>query len=170
MAFIKPANHELAKTKRYKSDIGRRENMGYDAENDTYICHRGHRLHAESEKRTKSKAGFPIVTTIYSCADCADCPHKEKCIKGFSKTPLEERSKKLHVSKRFQRQRADMEARIKTDEGIKLRMNRSIQAEGAFGVLKQDMGFRRFLLRGQVKVQNRVSVDGHSLQHQQTPQ
>ena len=47
----------------------------------------------------------------------------------------------------------EMEARINTDEGILLRLNRSIQVEGAFGVLKQDMAFRRFLLRGQVKVQ-----------------
>lgn len=49
-----------------------------------------------------------------------------------------------------------MEARINTDEGILLRINRSIQVEGAFGVLKQDMGFRRFLLRGQVKVQTEL--------------
>lgn len=33
-----------------------------------------------------------------------------------------------------------------------MRINRSIQVEGAFGVLKQDMDFRRFLLRGRVKV------------------
>lgn len=33
-----------------------------------------------------------------------------------------------------------------------LRMNRSIQSEGAFGVIKQDYGFRRFLLRGHQKV------------------
>jgi len=46
-----------------------------------------------------------------------------------------------------------METRIKTAEGILLRVNRSIQVEGAFGVIKQDMGFRRFLLRGKVKVQ-----------------
>lgn len=31
-------------------------------------------------------------------------------------------------------------------------MNRSIQAEGAFGVIKQDYGFRQFLLRGSKKV------------------
>jgi hypothetical protein len=49
-----------------------------------------------------------------------------------------------------------MEARINTDEGILLRVNRSIQVEGAFGILKQDMGFRRFLLRGQVKVQTEL--------------
>lgn len=32
-------------------------------------------------------------------------------------------------------------------------MNRSIQVEGAFGVLKSDYEFQRFLLRGKTKVQ-----------------
>lgn len=38
--------------------------------------------------------------------------------------------------------------RILTDEGIVLRMNRSIQAEGSFGDLKQDMHFRRYISKG----------------------
>ena len=41
---------------------------------------------------------------------------------------------------------------ILSETGIKYRMNRSIQAEGAFGVLKNDYGFQRFLLRGKTKV------------------
>ena len=45
-----------------------------------------------------------------------------------------------------------MQARIQSKAGILLRINRSIQVEGAFGVLKQDMGFRRFVLRGNLKV------------------
>ena len=32
-------------------------------------------------------------------------------------------------------------------------MNRSIQVEGVFGVLKQDYGFRRFLTRGKKKIE-----------------
>jgi len=73
--------------------------------------------------------------------------------KGASKKSLEERSKNLHVSKTFLRQRQEMQVRIQSEEGILLRANRSIQVEGAFGVLKEDMGFRRFLMRGKVKVQ-----------------
>ena len=152
-AFIKPANYDRAKTRKYQSDIGRRENMPYDAENDAYICHVGHQIKAAYERKTKSKDGYPIVTTVYSCTQCDGCPHKERCIKGASRIPLEQRSKSLYVARNLQRQRMEMEARIKTDEGILLRVNRSIQVEGAFGVLKQDMEFRRFLLRGKVKVQ-----------------
>lgn len=153
LAFIKPANHDKAQTKKYRTDISKRENMPYDAESDSYICHMGHRIQATYEKKTKSKAGYSIVTTVYSCTECAGCLHKEKCIKkGSSKIPLEERSKNLHVSKNFLRQREEMEARITGKEGILLRINRSIQVEGAFGVIKQDMGFRRFLMRGGTKV------------------
>nr|WP_330377703.1 transposase [Cellulosilyticum ruminicola] len=39
-----------------------------------------------------------------------------------------------------------------TDEGCKLRMNRSIQAEGSFANIKGDMSFRRYLCRGQKNV------------------
>jgi hypothetical protein len=35
-------------------------------------------------------------------------------------------------------------------------MNRSIQSEGAFGVIKQDYGFRQFLLRGNKKVKTEM--------------
>ena len=42
--------------------------------------------------------------------------------------------------------------RITTEYGTKLRMNRSIQAEGSFAVLKEDMGFRQYLYRGKENV------------------
>lgn len=35
-------------------------------------------------------------------------------------------------------------------------MNRSIQVEGAFGVLKNDYEFQRFLLRGKTKVKLKI--------------
>jgi len=75
LAFIKPANHDQSKTRKYKSDIGKQENMPYDAENDVYICHVGNPLHAAYEKKTKSKAGYPIVATVYSCAHCESFPY-----------------------------------------------------------------------------------------------
>lgn len=53
-----------------------------------------------------------------------------------------------------------MEKWIKSEEGIKLRVNRSIQVEGAFGVLKQDMGFRRFLTRGKRNIQTELYLIG----------
>lgn len=37
-------------------------------------------------------------------------------------------------------------------------MNRSIQSEGSFGVIKQNYGFRQFLLHGHKKVSTEVFV------------
>ena len=54
----------------------------------------------------------------------------------------------MEVSKYFAKQREEMEKKISTEEGILLRVNRSIQAEGVFAYTKEDLDFRRFLLRG----------------------
>ena len=95
-----------------------------------------------------------METSVYSCKDCAGCLLKEKCIRACgSKKPLAERNKVIYVSKRFARQREEMEERINTDEGKLIRVNRSIQAEGVFAMTKENMGFRRFLLRCAVKVE-----------------
>ena len=51
------------------------------------------------------------------------------------------------------RQKTEATDRITTKEGILLRTNRSIQVEGAFGVLKQDRDFRRFLTRRKQKTE-----------------
>ena len=78
---------------------------------------------------------------------------KEKCICACgSKKPLEERHKVIYVSKRFAKQRQAMEAKICSPKGCLLRVNRSIQAEGNFAYVKQDLDFRRFLLRGNTRV------------------
>ena len=39
-----------------------------------------------------------------------------------------------------------------SETGVVLRVNRSIQAEGSFGDLKQDMQFRRYLTKGNANV------------------
>ena len=152
--YVKPSNHEQRKTRKYRTDISRRENMAYDAEADTYICANGKAITFDGVKKNKSQSGFEMETSVYSCKDCVGCPLKEKCIRACgSKKPLAERNKVIYVSKRFARQRAEMEERINTTEGKLIRVNRSIQAEGVFAMVKEDMGFRRFLLRSAVKVE-----------------
>lgn len=153
IAFIKPANYEISKTRKFKNDIGKIENLDYNEEQDFYTCRSGKQLKKESIKIKKSKTGYESEKTIYACEDCNNCSYKTSCIKGNnSKTPLEQRTKRLETSKKFNRQRKEDLERIISEEGCLLRINRSIQVEGSFAQVKQDMGFRRFMCRGQNNV------------------
>ena len=153
LSYIKPANYEISKTRKYQQDIGKIENMEYDSENDVYTCRNGKKLTVSGIRHSRSKTGYVSEKTIYTCENCSNCEYKSQCIKGNNcKTPLEERTKNLQVAKIFIKQRqADLE-RILSEKGILYRMNRSIQAEGSFGDLKQDMRFRRYLCKGNANV------------------
>jgi len=149
-SFIKPANYEISKTRKYKNDIGRMDNMSYNDKDDYYLCKNNKKLTVTGTKTRKSTTGYKCEITCYMCEDCKGCQFKTKCIKGNNcKTPLEDRTKKLNISKVFNEKRKENLQRIVSTEGIQLRMNRSIQAEGAFAQIKQNMEFRRFLCKGE---------------------
>lgn len=153
LAFIKPSNYEISKTRKYKNDISRIENMEYNENSDYYICRNNKKLTVSNVIKRKNKTGYISEKTIYTCEDCSNCSFKSSCIKSNNcKTPLENRLKNFETSKLFTRQRKDDLERILSKEGCKLRVNRSIQAEGSFGELKQDMGFRRFMSKGKQNV------------------
>ncbi|NME83765.1 IS1182 family transposase [Clostridium sp. SM-530-WT-3G] len=149
LSYIKPANYEISKTRKYKNDISKAENMIYNYDGDYYVCKNNKKLYATNTLTRKSKTEYKSLKTVYVCKECNNCKFKKDCIKGHNcKTPLEDRSKKLEVSKKFNCQRKSDLQRITSEEGCILRMNRSIQAEGSFASIKQDMGFRRFLCSG----------------------
>ncbi len=153
LAYIKPQNYEISKTRKYRRDIGRMENMEYDEAADCYYCKNGQALTVQYEKKEKTASGYRRIVTIYRSNGCGGCTFKTECIKGNNcKTPMEERQKVLYVSKKRKEKRQETLERITSDYGTQLRMNRSIQAEGSFANVKEDMGFRRYLYRGKANV------------------
>ena len=147
--YIKPQNYERSKTKKYKNNMALRENMEYDAEKDEYTCHAGRKITPRATGIRKSRSGFESEVTYYECESCAECPYKKKCTKAKG-------NRQLQVSKKFIAQRKESLERITSEKGIQLRINRSIQSEGAFGAIKQNYKFRQFLLRGSRKVKTEL--------------
>ena len=148
-AYIKPANYEISKTKKYRTDIGKFENMSYDLSRDAYICKNGKELKSTGVRKRKSGSGYVSESTVYTCSDCIGCPFKTQCIKGNNcHTPMDERSKTLNISKKKEELRKKDLERILSDHGTLLRVNRSIQAEGSFAIVKEDMDFRQYSYRG----------------------
>ena len=119
--------------------------MDYNYDLNYYVCALGKKLSPIGTKLKQSKSGFVSTITIYECENCEGCPYKSKCTKAKG-------NKRIHVSKDFKRYRETSLKNITTPEGKLLRMNRSIQVERAFEVLKQDYGFRRFLHIGKKNI------------------
>ena len=92
--------------------------------------------------RWKDGRVFQIEQLKYKC--CESCPQRERCCrKQDINAP-----KDVIWKKTFWEKREVSLQNITSDRGIMLRMNRSIQVEGAFGLLKNDFSFRRFMTTG----------------------
>jgi len=158
---IKPQNYEKSKSWKYRNNKHLKENMPYDPKTDSYTCPNGRQIIAIYETTRKSMSGFESIVTHYRCESCMGCQLRNKCFK--SKYP--DKSREFEVSKSFLRQRQHAMAQITSQEGILLRINRSIQAEGAFAVIKEDYAFRRFLTRGteNVRIEMLLMAIGYNL-------
>ena len=151
LSFIKPANYEQQKSSSFKKQIGRMENMAYDAEDDSYTCSQGRKLNLRREC-TELQNGRFVTTAWYRCENCSGCPVREKCCQAKDIT----QAKELRVNKTLQELRKTSLENITSEHGIQLRLCRSIQVEGAFGLLKNDFGFRRFLTRGKKNIRTEL--------------
>lgn len=145
--YIKPQTYEKWKKKSFKNDISKRENMKYLKEQDEYICHNNKKLKPIGVVHRTSATGYKSEVTVYECEDCTNCESKAKCTKAQG-------NRKMQISKKFIEKRQISYENIISPKGILLRLNRSIQVEGAFGVLKNDYQFNRFLTRGKNNVKN----------------
>lgn len=143
--YIKPQSYEQWKKRSFKKDISKRENMFYDIQKDEYTCHNGKKLKFIGTTNRTSASGYRSELSIYECEDCNSCSYKEKCTKAKG-------NRRMQVSKTFIQKREKSYENITTEKGVLLRVNRSIQVEGAFGVLKNDYNFNRFLTRGKTGV------------------
>jgi hypothetical protein len=140
-SYIKPQNYEQIQTRKFKNNISKRENMAYNAETDEYTCANGKQLRVSGTITRTSKSGYKSEVTVYECENCEGCPHREKCTKAKG-------NRKMEVSKNFIKMRTESLKNVTSDHGKLLQVNRSIQVEGAFGIMKEDRHFDQFLTRG----------------------
>jgi hypothetical protein len=112
---------------------------------EEYTCANTKKLRAAGTGIRVSKSGYESKVTVYECEGCEGCPVRERCTDSQT-------NRRMEVSNNLLGYRAESLARITCAEGILLRVNRSIQAEGAFGAAKEDHYFRRFFTRGKAGV------------------
>ena len=130
VSYIKPIYYEKSKTRKYKKDLNRVENLDYD----------------EKENRLFRRDGLELEFQYYS---------KDKKSVYF-KNP--ETEKIIKYNKEFRRLSKISKSNIETEIGKQLRMNRSIQVEGAFAVLKEDMNLRKLKVRGKESAKREIAL------------
>ena len=119
-----------------------KDKFAYDEESDTYTCPRGQKLLFVGLKNRGKKARLYRVA---SGAVCRECPAFGFCTKDARL------GRTLHIGQHdeaIRRHRAWME----TEEAKQVYWLRKLLVEPVFGIIKEQLGTRRFLLRGLANV------------------
>ena len=134
----------------FKKKIFNSRNFDY-MDNGDIKCPMGHKFEL-IKKTINNKGKNPKEIEHYKCLNCHDCPSVKECTK----------SKSGYRSLQVCRKQKDMEAIAKANLdgplGIMLKIERSIQVEGAFGVIKENMKYRRLSRRGIENVKTELTL------------
>jgi len=139
--YVKYNTFRIEDTNRFKKDIFKKENFGYDSELNEYICPNGKRLKYKYSKNPKTANGYETKTEIYACEECQECPFKSQCTKSQS-------NRSIQVNHRLDNLRMNAKKLLKSEKGIELRRKRGVEVESVFGHIKWNRDFNRFMLRG----------------------
>lgn len=95
---------------------------------------------------------------LYECEDCSGCPYAEKCKKTA-------KNRTVRINQELTAMHQEVIENLESIHGALLRMNRSIQAEGTFGIMKNDRWYKRIVRRGinSVKLEVLLVAIGHNL-------
>lgn len=137
----------IERTKAYKNNPFNRDNFPRDKEGN-YICPKGRKLtyrYSTKSKRIKS----PHDIKVFKSETCKRCPLKTQCKRSKDE-------KIIHVNETWDQMKSIVRENLESPLGIDLRIQRSIQVEGAFGIIKEDMRFRRFSRTGYQGISNEL--------------
>ena len=151
-----PMYKKETKDKDYHNDPFRAVNFVRDGEGNM-ICPNGKAFHFAYRKPVKGNQ-YGRQEEYYTCEDCRGCPYAEKCKKT-------EKNRTIRINEELSSMHKEVLDNLESIQGALLRMNRSIQAEGTFGIMKYDRWYKRTVRRGldSVKLELFLVSIGHNL-------
>lgn len=103
-------------------------------------CPNGKAFHLQYRRNIKGNA-YGRQEEIYQCEDCSGCPFVEQCKKT-------DKNRTVRINRELTTMHQEVIENLESIHGALLKMNRSIQAEGTFGVMKNDRCYKRIVRRG----------------------
>jgi len=137
------------RTKAYKDNPFHRINFRRDKKGN-YLCPKGRKLTYRYSTKSKNIES-PHEIKVYQSVTCKRCNLKTQCKKSKDE-------RLIHVNETWDEMKATVRENLESPLGIDLRIQRSIQVEGAFGIIKEDMRFRRFTRTGLEGITNELNL------------
>ena len=125
--------------KKYHEDPFRAVNFAI-GEDGIMRCPNGKAFHLQYRQNVKGNA-YGRQEEVYQCEDCSGCPHSGQCKKT-------EKNRTVRINRELTAMHREVIENLESIQGALLRMNRSIQAEGTFGIMKNDRWYNRIVRRG----------------------
>ena len=104
------------------------------------LCPNGKHFHFLKTAPMKGNQ-FGRTEEYYRCENCTGCSHRENCHKN-------KESRVVRINEELTQFHNEVLDNLNSIHGALLRMNRSIQAEVAFGTIKWNKGYKRLRRRG----------------------
>lgn len=151
-----PMYRKETKDEAYHKDPFRAVNFR-TGEDGSLICPNGKKLRFAYRKEIQGNL-YGRQEEYYTCEDCSGCPYTEKCKKT-------EKNRTVCLNRELSAMHEEVLANLESIQGALLRMNRSIQAEGTFGIVKYDRWYKRTVRKGlgNVKLELYLVSIGHNL-------
>ncbi|MGM9978224.1 MAG: IS1182 family transposase [Clostridium sp.] len=142
--------------KKYSEDPFRAVNFKIDDEG-TIRCPNGKAFHFAYRRAVRGNQ-YGRQEEIYVCEDCSGCPYAEKCKKT-------NKNRTIRMNQELTSIHAEVIENLESIHGALLRMNRSIQAEGTFGIIKNNRNYKRIIRKGikSVRLEIFLVSIGHNL-------
>ena len=123
----------------------------YNKETDTYYCPMGQAMTNIGSYKKETKNGFEQTITRYQAQNCKGCPIRGLCHKSKYNRIIERNYNLIRL-------KAKAKSLLTSEKGIAKRKQRCWDVEAVFGNIKQNMNFKRFMLRGIDKVNVEIGL------------
>ena len=152
-AFVKYNyfHKEQLDKKRGKINPFHSNELHYNREKDLYYCPMGQEMKNIGTYKRDTKNGFTQEIHRYQAQNCKGCALRSLCHKSKYNRIIERNYNLIRLKSKAKKL-------LNSEQGIAKRKQRCSDVEAVFGNIKQNMNFKRFMLRGIDKVNVEIGL------------
>ena len=148
--YLKYNYYAKEKTKKFQKQRFHTRNFIYHA-NETIKCPENHKM-TYLYTSYNNQGVYTKELKHYMCEHCHDCEYKDECTKA------KDGIRKIQVNWENRAFETEVKENLGSLVGNQFKINRSITVEGAIGVIKENMKYRRFSRRGIINVKTEITL------------